>query len=206
MARIKAGVASLNPKSLIIFTRKVIAKMTGNPNFPTPTPDLADLQTKLDEFESQAVTAVNGTSEDRYIRDETAKELKQMLRVLANYVAMTAAGDGEIILSSGFSLRRENEPVPPLSIPAALMAKRSSHSGMVELDWNRVAHTQTYQVEMTTTDPTLSDAQWVMTGLTSKSRFQVTNLTPGRYYWFRVKAIGRNDSSGYSDPAVVMAA
>jgi predicted phage tail protein len=206
MATIKAGVARLNPRSLYLFTQKLITRMTGNPNFANPQPALADIQTKLDEFETLAVAALDGTRRDRYVRDEAAKELKDMLRTLANYVAMTAAGNGNVILSSGFDIRNEAEPVPPVSVPGAVVAERSTHGGVVNLDWEVVSNTISYQVMMTTSDPSMADAVWTSVAVTSKSKAEVNNLTPGQYYWFRVKAVGRSSSSGFSDPAMIMAA
>lgn len=206
MARIKAGVASLNPRSLVLFTRKLINRMTGNANFPTPTPDLADLQLKLDEFYALAVAAEDGSRRDRVARDTSGTELKEMLRILANYVAMVAAGDANIILSSGFDIRSEAEPNPPLTIPAALKAMRTSHSGVVNLDWNPVPNALTYRIMMTTNDPNLANAEWTSAAITSKSKAEISNLSPGQYYWFKVQAIGRTGMSGYSDPATVMAA
>ena len=206
MASIKAGVARLNSKSLSLFTRSLIRKMTGNPNFSDPQPALADITTKLTEFETLATVALTGTKEDVYVRNVAAKELKDMLRVLSNYVAMTAAGDGAIIISSGFEIKRESEPVPPLTRPEALKALRSSHSGVVELDWETVENAVTYQVSLSTTDPAVEAPDWVQAGLTTRSKIEITNLTPGQYYWFRVKAVGRTDISAFSDPAMVMAA
>ncbi|MGB6035993.1 MAG: hypothetical protein WBG42_06980 [Cryomorphaceae bacterium] len=206
MAIIKAGVANLNPRSLFLFTSKLINRMTGNPRFADPQPTLADLQTKLDEFEALAITAEDGTKRDRVARDISAKELKEMLRVLANYVAMVAAGDANTILSSGFDIRNEAEPAPPVTNPAALKAVRSSISGIVELDWEPVTSALNYRVMMTTSDPNLVEAEWTSVTITSKSKAEINNLTAGQYYWFKVQAIGRSGMSGYSDPATVMAA
>jgi hypothetical protein len=206
MASIKAGLARLNAKSLSLFTRSLIQEMTGNANFSDPQPALADITTKLTEFEALSTTALNGTKRDLYRRNISEKELKNMLRTLSSYVAMVASGDGDVILSSGFDIKRESEPVPPLTRPVALKAMRSSHSGVVTLDWAKVENAVTYQVSMTTADPAVEAPQWIQTGLTTKSKLEVTNLIPGQYYWFRVMAVGRTDISAYSDPAMVMAA
>jgi len=206
MAIIKAGVASLSTKSLIQFTKKLVNRITGNPNFVDPLPTLVDLQTKLDEFETLAIAADDGTKKDRVDRDASSRELKEMLRVLANYVAMIAAGNPSIILSSGFDIRNAIEPVPPLTIPVALKAVRSSHTGVVELDWDAVSNALTYRVMMTTSDPNLTEATWVSVALSSKSKAEINNLSPGVYYWFKVQAVGRSNMSAYSDPATVMAA
>jgi len=206
MAILKAGLAGLNPNSLITFTEKLITRMTGNANFATPQPALADIQTKLDEFRPLVVAAEDGAKRDRVARDICAKELKDMLRILANYVSMAAAGSANVILSSGFGIRNVAEPVPPPSIPAAVKAERSSMSGVVELDWNPVEHAVTYRIMMTTSDPNVPETQWTSVAITTKSRVEINNLNVGQFYWFKVQAVGRAGLSGYSDPATVMAA
>ncbi|MCZ4410515.1 fibronectin type III domain-containing protein [Cryomorphaceae bacterium 1068] len=189
-----------------MFTRNVLKNMDGNANFPTPTPALADVTTKLDEFEDLALQAQFRDGRAILYRNKAGDELKDMLRTLGAYVSMVAEGDASIIVSAGFEVRSQSEPTPPLSDPTDLSATRSNRSGKVELDWETVKHALNYVVEMTTTDPVSPTAEWINAGTTSRSKFTVDNLEPGTYYWFRVKAFGRRDNSGYSDPAVVMAA
>ena len=108
--------------------------MTGNANFSTPQPTLVDMEAKLTEFENMATAAIDGSKAQVYSRNESSKELKTMLRTLANYVSLTADGDGVVILSSGFDVRSDPEPAPPLTNPQDLKASRSSRSGEVDLD------------------------------------------------------------------------
>jgi len=206
MAILKGGTARLNPRSLVLFTRRIINKMTGNADFSTPQPTLVDMEAKLTEFENMATAAIDGSKAQVYSRNESSKELKTMLRTLANYVSLTADGDGVVILSSGFDVRSDPEPAPPLTNPQDLKASRSSRSGEVDLDWTTVSNALNYQVEFSTIDPIMPAVEWVQSGVSSKSKYSVDNLTVGQFYWFRVKAYGRDDASGYSDPALVMAA
>jgi len=96
--------------------------------------------------------------------------------------------------------------VPPVSIPAALKALRSDKEGVVKVDWDVVTDAESYQVMMTTVSPSAPEASWTSVAVTSKSQSEIGNLVPGTYYWFKVKAIGRGTVSGFSDPAMVMAA
>jgi hypothetical protein len=43
-------------------------------------------------------------------------------------------------------------------------------------------------------------------GISSRASVNIDNLTTGQYYWFRVKAVGTRENSGFSDVALVMAA
>ena len=54
----------------------------------------------------------------------------------------------------------------------------------------------------TTNDP----FNWTSVGTTSKSRINIDGLTPGKFYWFAVSAIGAAGESSKSEPCLVMAA
>ncbi len=61
-------------------------------------------------------------------------------------------------------------------------------------------------LQMTSSDPVLPGTTWQPVSFSSKAMCTVDNLTAGQYYWFRVKAVGPRDNSGFSDVALVMAA
>jgi hypothetical protein len=61
-----------------------------------------------------------------------------------------------------------------------------------------------YQVWMIEGDPT--QPGWQLVGVSTKSRHIVDNLVPGKFYSFRVNAVGARAESIYSDPATLMAA
>jgi hypothetical protein len=205
MYKLKMSIARLNPTALADFAQTLITRMTGNANFPDPQPALADLTAKKDELRALITAADDGTRRDRFVRNEAATELKNMIRVLGNYVSMVAAGDGDIILSSGFNIRREAEPLPPVTVPQSLTATATDHRGVVELDWERVEHALNYQVLMST-DASAPLSEWAPVALTSKSKAEISNLVRGQAYFFRVQAVGRTNKSGFSNPAEVMAA
>lgn len=206
MAQIKLGLASLNPTALIQFSFDVVESMTDNANFPTPTPALADITAKTEEFRELAKLARFRDKRYVYNRNLAGKELKDMLRTLGAYVSMVAQGKGEVILSSGFDIRSEAEPVPPLTRPVDLEVFYDRNSGNAELNWATVRYALNYTVEMTQTNPDSPDADWIEIGITSKSKLMVDNLTQGTFYWFRVKANGTNGNSAFCNPEKYMAA
>jgi len=206
MAKLKLGIAKLNSADLIFFCKRVETKLTGNENFPDPTPSLAAITTKREELTALDIRSQTGDRTAIYERNTVAKELKNMLRTLSLYISLMAMGDAEIILSSGFELRKASSPTAPLSRPSDLLARRSDHAGKVKLKWRPVKNAVNSVIELTTDDPNEPTTKWSTAGLTSQSKFMVENLTPGIYYWFRVKAFGRRHQSPYSDPALIMAA
>lgn len=180
--------------------------MMGNANFPTPTPDLADVTTAKQELKVTATAAAFGDKRAILERNNKVVIVMDLVRQLASYVTLIANGNGAIIASSGFEVRRLPEPVPPLARPLSFEANRGSHSGSAILEWKSVRGSQTYIIEVTTSDPATSDADWTTAAITTKVKHRIENLERGKYYWYRVMAIGRKTTSAYSDVSLLYAA
>lgn len=204
--QIKIGISGLNAAELIKKTDDIVMAMTGNANFPTPTPDLADITAANTELKNAAAQAGFGDRRAIYERNDKQAVVADLMRQLATYVALIANGDGAIIASSGFEVRRLPEPMPQLERPLNFVANRGVHEGSAELEWKSVRGSQTYLIEVTTTDPATSDAVWITAAITTRVKHSITNLDRGTYYWYRVKAIGRNTTSAFSDVSLLYAA
>lgn len=204
--QIKIGLSGLNAVDLIAKTNDIVAAMTGNANFPTPTPDLPALIAANTELQTAAEASRYGDS--RMIENRKNKQVivEDLLRQLAAYVTMTATGDGAILATSGFELRRVPEPMPPLARPLNFVANRGTHEGSADLEWKSVTGGLTYMIQVSTTDPTVSDDNWKTAAVTTKVKHRIENLTKGTYYWYRVMAVGRNSTSPYSDVSLLFAA
>jgi hypothetical protein len=180
--------------------------MTDNANFATPVPALADITAARVELRTWIDKAQWGDKQFVGVRNDKAKVVADLLRQLAQYISLTANGDRDMILSSGFDVRKQPEPTVKLSRPVDFSAKRGEESGVVELKWKPVSRSKAYQVEMTTGDPREASSVWETVAITSRSNCMVNNLAEGTKYSFRVKAYSGNLKSPYSDPAIIMAA
>ncbi len=129
-----------------------------------------------------------------------------MRRNLAGYVTMTADGNGAVIVSAGFELARLPEPQPAVTRPVDFKAVRGAHTGEVELIWRTVRTAGSYVVEMITADPSLPGTEWTSVAITTKVKIKFERLSIGQYYYYRVKAVGRNNESPFSDVSLVMTA
>jgi hypothetical protein len=63
-----------------------------------------------------------------------------------------------------------------------------------------VKGTKSYEVQQST-----DAANWQHAGVATKSKLTVSGLTTGTKYWFRVRAVGGNATSPWSDPATKVA-
>ncbi len=202
---VKVGLTGLKPSDLVAKSIQVESSMNSNPLFATPTPTLADVTAAREELEIRITAAAMGDRSAIALRKDQEKVLKTLLQKLASYVQIASNSESDI-LTSGFDVRRKGEAIGHLSRPAALDAKRTDAEGVVQLSWKPVNGSQHYIVEMTTSDPMTGSASWAHLAYTGKSNQEVTNLTPGTVYWFRVRALGSKGQSPFSDPAKVMAA
>lgn len=206
MSQLKMGLSGLTPAELASKAATLEEKMDGNANFPTPIPALADITAARGELRTAIDNAQWGDKQAVGIRNEKMKDLSDLLRTLARYVSLTADGNREMILSSGFDVRKTSEPLTSLGQPVDFLATRGAKSGKIDLKWKPVSRSKAYQVEITDTDPRLPDTMWKTAVVTSKSSCSVNNLVEGVKYVFRVKAISGDMSSAYSDIALIMAA
>lgn len=205
MDYLKLGLTRLTPSNLLSKCSTILSKMEGNTNFPSPVPPLPTVNTKRAELMVLTAQATDGSLTAIANRDKVYDELQAMLRKLAAYVTLMAEGRGTAILSSGFDLRKKKQPLPPLTTPQDLRARRTDYEGRVALKWNPVRGTKTSIMYISPKNYEGDDANWKMVAMTTKSKMEVSNLEFGNHYRFRVKANGTTSESPYSAVAFIRA-
>lgn len=200
-ARISLAFAILLNTQLIAFVRNVITLMTGNPQYPTPTPTLATMTTAVDAFETAVQDALDGGRLPIATRNAKRAELLSLTRQLASYVQGHCNEDLVLLLSSGFEAVKAKTPpyVPPA--PENQRLEQTGKTGELALKFDRVSNAVNYSIQ-TATSP---DGPWEDWGLSTKARVLITDLTAGKVYWARACANGSQGSSDFGGPATAMA-
>lgn len=196
MTKSLTNFASLSDSGLESKTQLIISSLTGNAHFPTPIPTLAALQTAFDAFQEALVKAGTGNRVDIAEKNAAREVLVNLLRLLCAYVNLTANGNRAMLLSSGFSISKDREPVF-ISKPENLKIENGLSSGELLLSVSAVKGAYAYLHEYTT-DATLAPDSWVST-TTTASKALLDNLQPGTLYYCRVGAVGANGQLLYSD-------
>lgn len=204
-SKVKLGLARRNDEDLLVFSRTVVTNMTGNANFPTPTPALADVTAAADAFETAIEAAAGGGVVLTEQKNVARATLLELMRQLGYYVQSASEGDKEKILTSGMDVARTPTPIGQLPAPGNLLTRFSDFSGVVDLDWDSVYGSTLYTVEINETDPNEEKA-WTPVHSTTKSKASISALEPGTFYWFRVRANGAAGVGPASDPARGLAA
>ena len=206
MPKVKLNLRNLTVLEKIARARQVVAALTGNTNFPTPHPTLAEVTAAADaleaaadaaqaaRFEAKRRTAAQGVKED---------DLTQLMTQLAAHVESVAGDDEARILSAGLETRSAHttDSSAPTA-PETLTATTGNHEGEIELSWDAVRNARSYVVERTA-DP--QAGPWAQAGVSPRSSLIVEGLDSGKRYYFRVAAVTLNGQSPWSNHAVKVA-
>lgn len=205
MSKIKKSKVKLNLKAFtieekIVFARQLVRSLTDNDAFPNPVPAL------------DVVSSIISTTENRHVELETARrqiaalssvlddqvfELDGVLNQLAAYVENIAKGDATIIKQAGLNVKAQSSPIGSLQ-PAINLLAVAINEGEIALTWDVVRGARSYIVQQAT-DIVAGD--WSLALVSTKSKANVTGLTSGKKYWFRVAAVGAAGQGPWSDPA-----
>jgi len=207
MAKIRLNLGSLTVAEKITKAQQIVTGMTGNPNFPTPSPPLTSITTAVTELsgaDNDAQAARQAAKEKTSIKTQKEDALDRLLTQVAGYVESIAGDNEQMILSAGMDMRATgvatSDPPPQLQ---ALAAAEGSHEGELDLTWDPVPSAKSYVIERSG-DP-VTPTSWVHSGVSTRASFTAEGLTSGSRYWFRVAGVNNNGRSGWSDPTTKIA-
>lgn len=202
MAKPKLELKRRTMSGLSDYVASIVAAMTGNTNFTTPTPALAAVTAKLTQYNAALADSTAKTNAARLATStlETRRaELESIVTLLAGYVEAASNGDELVLLTSGMQVRSTGAPLGAMPAPASLSATAGDMEGEVDLSWQPVEGAGSYEVDC----KTHTDAgTWERTKSSTSSRVSVEGLTPGVAYAFRVRAVGAAGAGAWSDEAV----
>ena len=206
MAKIKINFANLSIPEKVARARQMVTALTGNADFASPQPPLAEVTTTIDGLEtaySDTLAARQEAKEKTSAQNQKEEEFDRVISRLASYVESASGGNETKIKSVGLDVRAPATSAQGLDLPASLAATAGDHEGEIDLQWDKVARARSYVIEMSADPPT--NSSWQHKTVSTKSRATIEGLTSGTKYWFRVAAVGSNGQSGWSDPATKIA-
>lgn len=199
--KLKMGFIGLSVPSVIERSRLITGAMTGNVNFPTPDPTLADVVTATDALEV-SYNASRTDSVEMAIMRLRLKDLMNLIRKLAAYVQATSGGNEESILSSRFDVVYRGAPLGPVGQVLNLRIKPGSVPGSIRVLWNSVVGAGAYQVQISTTN--VPDS-FQLVRIAIRTNADLNGLIPGDVYFIRIGAVGRDEYGAWSDVGTVNA-
>jgi hypothetical protein len=205
MPKVKLNFRGLSIRAKIAKARQVVDALTGNPNFPNPHPPLADVTAVITAAESKAAQ-VDATTQLRKTQTSELGALEDQLDAVmmqvASHVDSISAGDEAKIQSAGLDTRAAASTTTETpAAPSALDVTVGDRDGELDASWDTVAGAKSYVIELSEDQPNA----WKHAGVSTKSKYTLSELVSGKRYWIRVAAINSVGQSGWSDPATKIA-
>ncbi|MEO8147719.1 MAG: fibronectin type III domain-containing protein [Bacteroidia bacterium] len=160
--------------------------------FPATNPTVADLQKVSDDYHAAILKAVQGTPGDTAAKQALRKIISVMLTELARDCAYQSNGDVAKYLDTGFEMK-VNGPGPVVTAVANLRLLIVNDSEL-EVRFDKVNGAKAYLIYLGE-DPADADS-FKLAGTSSDTSFTLENLTSGKKYYSRVRAIGTRKAMG----------
>ena len=201
MGKVKLGLFRMPIPVKAELAARIVTAMTGNANFTTPNPALADItaaKTALETAYNDALAKRQYAKAATELLADNEKDLERVLTSESLYVENVSGGDTQKIMSAGMSVKDAAAPIGELPAPMGLYATSGDEDGEIVLNWEPVHGAKSYSVQMTT-DPNVPDS-WAHKKNATESFADIKGLTSGGKYWFRVAAVGAAGEGPFSDP------
>jgi hypothetical protein len=191
MAGIRIGLRNMSDVKKVEFARGLIRQMSGNSNFATANPALACLTAAISELETaynEAQLARRLARTKTQMRKAASVALDAMVKQVARFVEIAAAGDSKKLTTSGFEVRGAKAPIGQLTRPENLTVDADGTPGDLRLRWKHVRGASTYLIQRSS-DPHTTES-WMQVAVSTRARLILAGQTRGTRFWFRVCAVG----------------
>ncbi|AXY73365.1 hypothetical protein D3H65_04950 [Paraflavitalea soli] len=202
--RLKLDFVRLSDPELEIKAQAIVAAMTDNTYFTTPVPALTVVNSHITAYATALSKALTRDKAEVANKNLMRSLLEKTLMDLAGYVTFTSGGSEAALVSSGFDLAKPAANLPPISVPDNFSVGNGVNEGEVVSSVDRVTGARSYIHEYTA-DPLTPTSEWTQQ-FTTVRKATITDLEPGKKYWFRVAAIGPRQQIAYTNVQLRMAA
>lgn len=189
--------SKLSESNLDLKGGKIIAALTGNPDFPTTVPSLTDFTTVKNTYSANLVAASGGDRAAIAMKNQDKDSLLGAMRMLAINLEGLSLGNQAKLASTGFDLAATGDNVPAMAAPTGFKLSDGLNPGELKTMIKGVDQAVMYSHEyaLALPDENTSWTTWVSTSVATI----FTGLPSGARIYARVAAIGRKEQLAYSD-------
>ena len=201
MARIqRVGISfsRMTDDAFLVLVNTIIGAMKENINFPSPVPELEDIESLIDDFTTKLKAArKRGSPEDTALKNESRPILEEAMQQLGHYVNSIAKGQLSTLLSSGFGIVGNTAPALVPKQVESVKLSDGRQMGQVRLDFEKQQDTLIY--EYTYRRASEMEEDWSDRLITTSSKGNIiAPLKSGSYYEVRVRAVNRMGAGDWS--------
>ena len=182
---------------LITYASGVVAGMTGNPSFPTPSPALATVTAAIADLQNAETAALARTKGAAATRNAKRAVLVTLLQSLRMYVQSIADQNAEnapaIIQSAGIGVKKT-----PARNPRVFAALAGANSGTVKIVAPSAGQRASYDWQSSPDGKT-----WTDLGTTLQAKTTLTGQTAGTVLQLRYRPVVKAGAGDWSTPVTI---
>lgn len=206
--KIKYEFDDKDDQEFLAYAKAQAEAIAGKPEYAGIDPAAAEYDAAVAQLETHMtdITTKEAELEALYaqVEDVLRPELELKLTRRGAWVLGHANGQAGFVLTALFALQDTNPaPIGPVGAPGNLRATLSIMPGGIVLRWKPVKGAKSYIIECR--EHNVPGAPWQQIKISTKAKVEVMNLTPGKEYAFRVRAVGAAGEGPWSDETVKMA-
>ncbi len=186
----------MSDPNLLKKAMTILTSMTGNKNFPTPTPTLEILGTAITRFSNALALSKDG---DRMKIGERKVQREALLTVmlqLMDYVTFEGKGDRLILMSSGYTVSAATKTAKTMGKIKGFKVVQGENSGELIASLDKVTGANSYVFSYGLT-PIINDT-WKIIPNGKNNRCDITGLERGKEYSVQVAVTGPKGKTIYS--------
>lgn len=189
--------SKLTDAQLNLKAQTITDALTGNANFPTTTPTLADFNLSVNAYNAALNKAATGDRQQIALKNQARLAVILALRQMALDVSSQANGDKAQLISSGFDMAKEGEGSSAIENPIEFTLSDGANPGELTFSCKGVKNALSYNFQYTDELPT-ETSQW-KTQPFSSCQFTFKGLKSGVRLYGRITAVGRKGQMADSD-------
>ena len=184
---------------LFVKGTHIYDSLDGNLSFPGLAGKLPDLQTALNEYSPALAAADGGSKLDTAVKNEKRAALIEILRDIGEDVNDEADGDEVKIVSSGYDMSKDEEPVGTLPPPEDMDLEFGADPGEMYVKLTPAPRGAKYLV-LYAEDPMPDDDKDWHQQFSTTSKVMLSGLESGKKHWFKGSYVTTTGEYNFTPP------
>ena len=193
----------LSEAEFLAKTGTIVMSLTANSYYPEPwaaqVPTLAQLTSAYNAYQGYYHASLSHDNIKINLRNLARVALTTELKRLVPYLELLADSDVNILMSSGYDLRKDlihGANNDTLSAPLDFRVSQSVKSGSVEVHVAKLPGAGSYEIQLAKADPDIESNWHHALSSINGTHILLENLIVGQIYWVRVRGISATTGSG----------
>ncbi len=193
----------LNEPDFLAKAGTIVTALTANSDYPEPwavqVSTLAQLTAAYNNYQTYYHASLSHDTIKITLRNTARDTLTTELKRLVPYLELVAEGDVNILMTTGYDMRKDLAHIPSnviLPAPDDFRVIQGTKSGSLDVHVAKLAGAGSYEVQLALTDPDIESNWHHALSSINGSHILLETLTVGQTYWVRVRAISATTGAG----------